>query len=146
MLKSYLFECSLFKSITYNLWTIIKVAVFQKALFWILFSFYRCKRQDKMLIPWILLRSPIEKYRDQAHWKAKTITTRQSWIAYPPPRLWTSSHGEQHLAIREAIPLFFSIQTVKNVFLLRNRKGVKTFEMKRPTPQTLDKISQEDQT
>ena len=35
------------------------------------------------------------------------IVTRQSWIAYPPPRLWTSSHGEQHQAIREAIPLFF---------------------------------------
>ena len=34
------------------------------------------------------------------------MKTRQSWIAYPPPRLWTSSHGEQHLAIREAIPLF----------------------------------------
>ena len=30
----------------------------------------------------------------------------------------------------------FSIQTVKNVFLLRNRKGVKMFKMQRPSPQT----------
>ena len=44
------------------------------------------------------------------------MITRQSWIAYPPPRLWTSSHGEQHLAIREAIPLFFLYKLFKMCF------------------------------
>ena len=50
------------------------------------------------------------------------LRTKQSWIAYPPPRLWTSSHGEQHLAIREAIPHFFYTNCLKCFFFCEIEK------------------------
>ena len=50
------------------------------------------------------------------------LLRRQSWIAYPPPRLWTSSHGKQHLVIREAISLFFYTNCLNCISFAKSKR------------------------
>ena len=72
-------------------------------------------------------------------------TTRHSWITYPPPRLWTWSHGEQDLVTQEVIPhVVFKTNCLRCISFAKSKRCQDVL-MQRP-PQTKDKISQDIQT
>ena len=69
------------------------------------------------------------------HFSEISITQDKRGLHFP-----RSDFGPRHTGTRTwpygKLFLFFSKKTFCNVFLLRNRKGVKIFKMQGPSPQT----------